>query len=105
MFCNQGKSQTRIQQLASEIACSCIDSLMMQNIPPRDSILNCFFKGVGDATVKEYYDEKRGLKMSGRKFVIVTKDLLIYLENNLHSYCPAYQQYIDSTNIIIRRRE
>ena len=104
VFCYEGKSQTRIQKLASEKTCSCIDSLMIKNmIPARDSISKCFYKGAAYAIEKEYGKNKKGkLKMSGRKFYLVSGDLLFYLQENLN--CPSYSQYIDSTNIVIRFR-
>ena len=100
-FCNHGKSQTQIQKLASERTCSCIDSLMVLNtIPSRDSVAKCFYKGVSDAIEKKYGKNKKGkLKMSGRRFFIVSGDLLFYLQENLN--CPSYQQYIELTDTII----
>ena len=104
VICNHGKSQTRIQKLASEKTCCCIDTLMMQNvIPPRDSIAKCFYKCVAYAIEKEYGTNKKGkLNISGRKFFIVSGDLLSYLQENLN--CPSYLQYVDSTNTVLQFR-
>ncbi|MDR2038474.1 MAG: hypothetical protein LBQ60_11185 [Bacteroidales bacterium] len=98
--CVQMKSQTQLKKFANERTCHCIDSLTMQKtvIPPVDSIAKCFYRGVSYAINKEY-SKKGKLRLSGKKFYVVSRDLLSSLQETLN--CDAYQYYVDSTNTVI----
>ncbi len=95
---SQIKSQIHIQKSAIEKACNCIDSLTIQNttVPLRDSIINCFYKGVSYAINKQYYKNGK-LRLSGKRFFVLSGDLLYHLQENLYFACDAYQYYIDTT--------
>ena len=94
-------SQTNIEKSAEFYTCNCIDSLITKSsIKVSDSlVVKCFYKGTSLAIEDKYLNNGK-LKLTGRKFVIISGDLLHYLEQNLYNSCTPYKQYID-----INRRE
>ena len=91
-------AQDEIQKDASILACNCIESISINSIPERDSIVNCFYSAIAQAINNKYY-RKGKLKLSGKRFYLISGDLLIYLKENLYIECSAYKKLIDSTEM------
>jgi hypothetical protein len=92
-------SQTAIQKSAENYTCNCITNLIQTdsiNIK-ESSVADCFYKGVSKA-IEEKYTVDGKLKMTGKRFIIVSGDLLHYLQVQLLISCPAYKKYLQTSN-------
>ena len=95
VFSQHINAQTEIQNDASRLACNCIDSLTINSISERDSIVNCFYIATSEAINNKYFKNGK-LRLSGKKFYILSGDLLFYLQVILYMECSSYKNQIDS---------
>jgi hypothetical protein len=94
-ICLSSYSQTQMQKSAESYTCSCIDSVMTANIEKiTDSlVVRCFYKGVS-RTIRDNYSKNGKLKISAKKFIMVSDDLLHYMQFDLINSCEAYKSYL-----------
>lgn len=88
-------SQTAIQKSAENYTCNCIDfQIKTDSVNTKEkAIVDCFYNGVSRA-IEEKYTVDGKLKMTGKRFIIVSGDLLHYLQENLYNTCLPYKKYI-----------